>query len=181
MLQSLGTTPKHKNSEDSYCHSMRTSQLEPRSVSSHIAMLPHLHNVPCVMTHKLYKCDKFHKLQPSQWFNYVKKQGLCFNCLQPFDKNHVCSSQQCRICHKRHHTLLHIHKQTQATSTNRSINNSPPTSIMGSANTEVNTYHTPKGKYKTHVLLATAIVERTKQANTFLVEHCWTVALSHTS
>jgi hypothetical protein len=109
-------------------------------------------------SHSLYECEEFHKLQPRQRFNYVKRQGLCVNCLQPFDKNHACSTQQCRICHKRHHTVLHIHKPTQAVGNNSSTNNSPPALAQGTSNTEVNTYHTLKGKSKTHVLLATAIV-----------------------
>jgi len=45
----------------------------------------------CNGSHRLFKCDKFLKLQPQQCFNHAKQQRLCFNCLQSFDKDHTCS------------------------------------------------------------------------------------------
>jgi hypothetical protein len=114
----------------------------------------------CSDSHKLFKCDKFLTLQPRQWQNHVKQQGLCFNYFQPFVKGHTCSKQVCRQCHKRHHTLLHIAKQHQVANANRlATNNSSPSPTQGLTGAEVNTYHTFKGKSRNHVLLATAIVE----------------------
>jgi hypothetical protein len=101
----------------------------------------------------------FLKLQPRQHHNHFKQQGLCFNCLQPSIKNHTSSNQDCRICHKRHHTFLHIAKHNQAINTNRFTSNSSPSPTQGSTGAEVNTYHTFKVKSRNHVLLATAIVE----------------------
>jgi hypothetical protein len=49
----------------------------------------------CNGSHRLFKCEKFLKLQPRQRHNHVKQQGLCFNCLQPFVKHHTCSRQVC--------------------------------------------------------------------------------------
>jgi hypothetical protein len=120
----------------------------------------------CNDSHRLFKCEKFLKLQPRQRHNHVKQQGMCFNCLQPFVKNHICSNQECRICHKRHHTLLHIAKQNQVVNTNSSTSSSSPLPTQGSTGAEVNIYHTFKGKSRNHVLLATAIVEvRDKTGN----------------
>jgi hypothetical protein len=113
----------------------------------------------CNDSHKLFKYDKFLKLQPRQCYNHVKQQGLCFNCLQPFVKNHKCLNQECRLCHKKHHTLLHIAKQNQVVNTKGSTSNSSPSPTQGPKGAEVNTYHTFKGKSRNHVLLATAIVE----------------------
>jgi hypothetical protein len=74
--------------------------------------------------------------------------------------SHTCSQQQCRICHKRHHTLLHIDKQNQAVNANRTTtNNSSPAVTKGKTSAEGNTYHTFKGKPRNHVILATAVVE----------------------
>jgi hypothetical protein len=114
----------------------------------------------CNDSHRLFKCDKFLKLQPRQCLNYVKQQRLCFNCLQPFEKNHTCLKQVCHKCHKRHHTLLHVDKQNQVANANRStIKNSSPATTKGSTSAEVNTYHTLKGKSRNHVLLATSIAD----------------------
>jgi hypothetical protein len=113
----------------------------------------------CNDLHKLFKCDRFLKLQPRQRYNHVKQQGLFFNCLPPFVKGHTCSQQQCRLCHKRHHTLLHIAKQNQVVNTKGSTSNSPPSPTQGPKGAQVNTYYTLKAKSRNHVLLATAIVE----------------------
>jgi hypothetical protein len=50
----------------------------------------------CDESHRLFKCDRFLKLQPTDRIKHVKQAKLCFNCLQPFTKNHVCSNQTCR-------------------------------------------------------------------------------------
>jgi hypothetical protein len=114
----------------------------------------------CNGSHRLFKCDRFIKMQPKQRFTQTKPLQLCFNCLQAFTKDHTCSKQMCRHCHKKHHTLLHIVKQSQprndkesSPNTNRSAN------AKGTTTAEVNTYCSFKGKPKNHILLATAIVE----------------------
>jgi hypothetical protein len=136
-------SPGSKVSKPSYCNVATLSQC-----------------TLCNDWHKLFKCDKFVKLQPRQRHNHVKQQGPCFSCLQPFVKGHTCSQQQCRICHKRHHSLLHIAKQHQVANANRlATNNISPLSTQGLTSAEVNTYHTLNGKSKNHALLATAIVE----------------------
>jgi hypothetical protein len=83
----------------------------------------------CNGPHRLFKCDKFLKLQPEQRHTQAKQLRLCFNCLQAFTKDHTCSKQMCRHCHKKHHTLLHVDKQSQTnndkestTSSNQSLN-----------------------------------------------------------
>ena len=38
----------------------------------------------CKGSHRLFKCDKFLKLQPKQHFNCAKQLGVCFNCWKPF-------------------------------------------------------------------------------------------------
>jgi hypothetical protein len=84
----------------------------------------------------------------------------CFNCLQPFVKDHQCSRQQCCTCHKRHHTLLHIAKQPQAANAIRpAINNSSPTVRSVEQYAEINSYLIIKCQASNHILLVTAIVE----------------------
>jgi len=97
-------------------------------------------------------------MQAKQRFNHAMQSGLCFNCLQPFTRNHTCSKQVCRQCHKRHHTLLHIDRQNQSINDEGSVTNGPA-DARGSSTAEVNTYYLFKGKPRNQILLATAIVE----------------------
>jgi len=95
----------------------------------------------CNGSHRLFKCDRFLKLQPRQRLNRARQQRLCFNCLQPFFKNHTCSKQVCRKCNKKH-TLIHIDKQSQATSDSGSTtNDNLSANTKGSTMAEVNTTH----------------------------------------
>jgi len=113
----------------------------------------------CNGSHRLFKYDKFLKLQPQQRFHHAKQRRLCFNCLQLFDKDHTCSKEVCHKCQNKHHTLLHLDSQTQATNNGSPTRNNQSANTKGVTNANVNTYHTLKGKHKNHTLLATAIVE----------------------
>jgi len=75
----------------------------------------------CSGSHRLLKCDKFLKMQARKRLNHAKQSGLCFNCMQPFTRNHTCSKQVCRQCNKRHHILLHIDRQNQSINDKGSI------------------------------------------------------------
>jgi len=97
-------------------------------------------------------------MQAKQRFNLAKQSGLCFNCLQPFTRNHTCSKQVCRQCHKRHRTLLNIDRQYQSINDKGSVTNGPADARSRST-AEVNTYCSFKSKPRNHILLATAIVE----------------------
>jgi len=97
-------------------------------------------------------------MQAKKRLNHAKQSGLCFNCLQPFTRNHTCSKQDCRQCYKRHHTLLHIDRQIQSINDKGSATNGPA-DARGSSTAEYNTYYAFKGKPRNQILLATAIVE----------------------
>ena len=112
----------------------------------------------CNGSHKLFKYDKFLKMQTKQRLNHAKQSGLCFNCLQLFTRNHTCTKQVCRQCHNRHHTLLHIDRQNQSTIDKRSVTNGLPADARGTSTSEVNTYCSFTGKPRIHILLTVAIV-----------------------
>lgn len=62
----------------------------------------------CNNKHELYKCEQFKKNSVNEKYNHLRKFGLCFNCLQKGHRTADCSSSNsCRKCSKRHHTLLH--------------------------------------------------------------------------
>ena len=118
-------------------------------------------------SHRVFKCDKFIKMQPKQRLTQAKQLGLCFNCLQLFTKNHTCSNQTCRQCHRRHHTLLHLDKQKQNSNDKRSTTRNPPADAKGT-NAEVNSYCSFKGRPRNHILLATAIIDVKNKAGQYV-------------
>jgi len=61
------------------------------SKPSYIHVATKLQCALCKDSHRLFKCDKFHKMEVKQHLNYVRQSKLCLNCLQPFVKNHTCS------------------------------------------------------------------------------------------
>ena len=79
----------------------------------------------CKDSHRLFKCDKFLRMEVKQRLNYAKQSKLCFSCLQPYVKNHTCSKQVCLHCHKKHHTLLHLNVQSRPNSRGSTTHNVP--------------------------------------------------------
>ncbi|XP_073963739.1 LOW QUALITY PROTEIN: uncharacterized protein [Choristoneura fumiferana] len=75
----------------------------------------------CNEDHTLCHCREFTKMQPTERCDYVKAHNLCFNCLAPGHSARKCHlNMSCRICHKRHHTL--VHQSTPVISSNRADN-----------------------------------------------------------
>ena len=79
----------------------------------------------CKDSHRLFRCDKFLRMEVKQRLNYAKQSKLCFSCLQPYVKNHTCSKQVCLHCHKKHHTLLHLNVQSRPNSRGSTTHNVP--------------------------------------------------------
>ena len=59
--------------------------------------------------HPLFKCEKFRELSVTQRIKIVKDANLCFNCLRNHGKIE-CRFGNCRICNKKHNSLLHFSK-----------------------------------------------------------------------
>lgn len=63
----------------------------------------------CQGNHFLKFCFRFKKLPTTQRRELVKKNGLCFNCLQSKHTANSCTSEfRCQRCKGKHHILLHI-------------------------------------------------------------------------
>lgn len=60
-------------------------------------------------THRIYTCFQFKNLNSNEKSQFVSSNQLCFNCLgNKHNANRCPSSQCCRVCFKKHHTLLHV-------------------------------------------------------------------------
>jgi len=137
----------------------RSSQLTGKNVcKSYSNVATQLQCSLCNGSHRLFKCYKVLKMQAKQRFNHAKQSGLCFNCLQTFTRNHTCSKEVCRQCHKRHHTMLHIDRQNQSIKDKESATNGPG-DVRSSSTAEFNTNYSFKIKPRNQILLAKAIVE----------------------
>ncbi|CAK1592270.1 unnamed protein product [Parnassius mnemosyne] len=69
----------------------------------------------CSEGHRLYNCKQFAKEDVDKRRNIVQSLGLCFNCLGYNHSNKICRvTIKCRICKRRHHTLLHPKSQVDS-------------------------------------------------------------------
>lgn len=56
--------------------------------------------------HRLYFCPKFLKMNVNQRQDYVRRNSICFLCLQYRTKDHKCNLKNCKHCAMKHNTLL---------------------------------------------------------------------------
>uniref|UniRef100_V5I888 Uncharacterized protein n=1 Tax=Anoplophora glabripennis TaxID=217634 RepID=V5I888_ANOGL len=85
----------------------------------------------CNGDHSVYNCQNLLKIPVKLRLDEIKKLKLCTNCLRPGHFNSGCRSKSCRICHKRHNSLLHISNsnetsgsQIKSENTSSQVNNS---------------------------------------------------------
>ncbi|XP_062558135.1 uncharacterized protein LOC134223013 [Armigeres subalbatus] len=63
--------------------------------------------VACKDSHHLFQCSVFQKLSVADKDAMLKSHGLCRNCFRPGHQAKDCLSKfRCRICRRRHHTLV---------------------------------------------------------------------------
>ena len=61
----------------------------------------------CKGSHGIWYCEAFKAQSVRERSLTVEKASLCPNCLGKGHTSNYCKSGACRICHKRHHTMLH--------------------------------------------------------------------------
>lgn len=66
----------------------------------------------CQKDHYIQNCPEFLKLTTNDKHAKVMNLRLCFNCLRPGHMTKVCRKGTCKKCNSKHHTLLHIEKQS---------------------------------------------------------------------
>jgi len=65
--------------------------------------------------HSIYLCPQFANITPQIRLKEAKRLSLCLNCLKKGHQVRNCSSTACRICGRKHHTLLHLNSQPTVT------------------------------------------------------------------
>ncbi|CAG9120876.1 unnamed protein product [Plutella xylostella] len=109
--------------------------------------------------HKIANCKSFGKEDVEARREFVRSSKLCFNCLAPNHTVYLCRViTRCRVCHKKHHSLLHTQKCPVRLSGNKVEEgvtpfNSP--TVPGESNKVVSC----STNMQSQVLLATALVQ----------------------
>ncbi|XP_068144891.1 uncharacterized protein [Drosophila tropicalis] len=101
---------------------LESSQLSRASHSRRIATTHHVNTEtqpliePCTLcqhAHPLSRCEQFRALDAVARHAHVRSANLCFNCLSPNHRIATCHSKNtCRVCQRKHNTLIHAAQQT---------------------------------------------------------------------
>ena len=83
----------------------------------------------CKQNHPLKVCKYFKSLSPSERVKFVFANKYCVNCLSPTHFKSKClSTNTCSVCHKKHHTMLHLEKSENSKHCSVSTGHSKQTS-----------------------------------------------------
>ncbi|XP_059053595.1 uncharacterized protein LOC131847882 [Achroia grisella] len=110
---------------------------------------PSISCVICNGKHRIYDCTSFKAKDIEERINEVHKLKLCSNCLRSGHATRNCRLGPCRICKRRHNSLLH------RSVTDVSTSSSPPQSSHNATDTIVNLAN----ENVSQVLLSTALIE----------------------
>lgn len=88
----------------------------------------------CGDDHVLYTCAKFLNMSIHDRWNLVKDKKLCQNCIRDSHSPNECVFGSCKLCNRKHNTLLHIDNSASCHSSAHSVQNasSQPLSSMTS-------------------------------------------------
>lgn len=126
--------------------------------SFHASTASHRTCIMCKEDHLLCHCKEFGKLDPDKRSEFTKQQRLCYNCLGVGHPVFHCKlKSSCRICGKRHHSLLHSHEKRGESLDTGEMNQSPGLSSM-------HTNVKDNEKDRQDVLIASHFVSRHKRA-----------------
>ncbi|XP_011163687.1 uncharacterized protein LOC105198615 [Solenopsis invicta] len=107
--------------------------------------------------HRAYYCPTFLNLAPQDRIKKIKRLKVCLNCFKVGHSIEACKFGTCRICHKKHNTLLHI---PRGEDTDSESNNQRATTVEQKPPTEQTTSVThPAVPIADRRLLATAIIK----------------------
>lgn len=124
----------------------------------------------CGEDHYIYKCQDFVKYPLQEKKSFIEKNHLCFNCLIPNHGVKQCKQKaRCRICGKRHHTLIHTEYRNVKTpenyerQDNSTLEHIQPTKSRENENIATHYAMESRVQHTTNILLATALVKVTAE------------------
>lgn len=101
----------------------------------------------CKGNHIIKQCKRFLRLTASLRLAEIRKRGVCTNCLRVGHQSRDCFSSTCRICDKKHNTLLHLNKQniSKIDNLNEPVASNQGTNVRGDENAHDKNKITHKG------------------------------------
>lgn len=128
--------------------------------------------IKCNSKHSTMECPELLKLSVDDRLNWVKEKKLCTNCLSNSHTINNCSSKyNCKVCKKRHNSVLHFEKRNLQTSANISMTGEVllATALLCAYNSKSN-----------EQILLRALLDQGSQSN-FITEHaCQLLGLQKT-
>lgn len=115
----------------------------------------------CKDNHQIYVCKKFLNMPIEKRIDYVSKSKRCYNCLKP---NHIvqnCRGGNCKICNKKHASLLHsdnFKSHSNKTSQNSNTHSETTNQPRQEEKDHSVSYHSLE-KTRSQILLSTALVD----------------------
>lgn len=67
----------------------------------------------CGGEHLIYYCEQFLNMTPANRLDLIIKKRSCINCLRSGHFAHQCKSSPCKICKRKHNSLVHVHKDKE--------------------------------------------------------------------
>lgn len=130
----------------------------------------------CKENHKLYECPRFKSLPLEQRITSVNQWNLCPNCLRGGHQSYKCRLFGCRICKKKHNTLLHkshsfSHPQSSTVQGNLAENNTQLNNEnMTTTDSNVNTTSSTAASGPVNTISMSAITANQAVLSTALVQ-----------
>ncbi|XP_063830205.1 uncharacterized protein LOC135079477 [Ostrinia nubilalis] len=128
--------------------------------------------VLCGEDHYVYKCQGFIQMSIQDKKAFIEKNNLCFNCMIPNHAVKQCKQKsRCRICGKRHHTLIHTEYHNNKPPENNERQDNSTQGYKETQNTQtkerenIATHYAMEAgvQHTTNILLATALVKVTAE------------------
>lgn len=112
----------------------------------------------CRGDHFLYHCENFLALSIEDRVKEIRRLKLCINCLRNDHFVKTCKMGSCRECSGRHNTLCHRPTVNKVEQKSEAISEPQGQSSSDAASNNVVVHHAANGPSRSHVLMATAVV-----------------------
>lgn len=129
----------------------------------------------CKEEHKLINCKDFSKQDVNSRRSFVQGAKLCFNCLAPNHSVYVCrQSTRCKICKRKHHTLLHPANVSQSESSDKDVPSVDKKVALTATEAQEDTASVTAcfSNTSSQILLATALVKAEARTGQVVVLRC---------
>lgn len=112
ILESIDRAPNDKPKRSANIPKLKTLMINNQTKRG--CVLCEMHSKTSNSFHALNNCPVFLKMDVQQRIDYVKQSNMCINCLKGNHKVVICYSRfSCRVCSKKHHSLLHVNKRSE--------------------------------------------------------------------